>query len=103
MVRRQVGLVSWKGGSGRSLGVAFGACSTVRTLASLLRETRAKERLLSRKVGEWDNRPQSQKTHTYVWDRVWEGDSHRLRQRAEVETTEILDTAEFPVPFHGFS
>lgn len=58
------------GGGGRSLGVAFGACSIVRTLASMLRETRAKGRLLSRGVGEWDNRPQPQKTHTYVWDRV---------------------------------
>lgn len=64
------GLVSWLGGGGRSLGVAFGACSIVRTLASMLRETRAKGRLLSRGVGEWDNRPQPQKTHTYVWDRV---------------------------------
>lgn len=93
----------WKGGSGRSLGRAFGACSVVRTLASMLRETRAKERLLSRGVGDWDNRPQSQKTHTYVWDRVWEGGNHRPRHRAEVETKEILDAAEFPMPFHGLS
>lgn len=60
-----------EGGSGRSVGMAFGACSMVRTLASLLRETRAKERLLSRGVGEWDNRPQSQKTQKSV------GDNHR--------------------------
>lgn len=103
MARRKGGLVIWKGGSGRSLGRAFGACSVVRTLASMLRETRAKERLLSRGVGDWDNRPQSQKTHTYVWDRVWEGGNHGPRHRAEVETKEILDAAEFPMPFHGLS
>lgn len=83
--------------------MAFGACSIVRTLASMLRETRAKGRLLSRGVGEWDNRPQPLKTHTYVWDRVWEGGYHGPRQKAKVEIKEILDAAEFPMPFHGLS